>query len=105
MTHGGSQRKCSRRLKRKVVLGQDHPETLNTTGNLAAAYRSLGKYEDAMGLETELLEKRKALLGGNHPDTLDVMANLASTYRSLERYEEAQKRRSRSAEEEKGGAG
>ena len=37
--------------KSKVVLGEDHPETLITMNNLAALYKSQGRYDEAKALQ------------------------------------------------------
>ncbi|KAJ7904121.1 hypothetical protein B0H13DRAFT_2274711 [Mycena leptocephala] len=76
--------------KRKQVLGDDHPDTLRTMGNLASTYWHLGKFQQAEELQVVVLEKRKHDLGDDHPDTLRYMGNLASTYRSLGKFQRAE---------------
>jgi hypothetical protein len=53
--------------KRKQLLGEDHPDTLTSMGNLAATYRNQGRWKDAEVLEVVVMEKRKQLLGEDHP--------------------------------------
>jgi tetratricopeptide (TPR) repeat protein len=74
---------------RKRVLGDDHPDTLDSMNNLALTYVELGRHEEAMGLEEACLEAQKRVLGDDHSDTLDSMNNLALTYGELGRHEEA----------------
>ncbi|KAF7357315.1 FabD/lysophospholipase-like protein [Mycena sanguinolenta] len=71
------------------LLGDKHPDTLVTMGNLASTYSDLGEYGKASVLQMAVLEKQKQILGDNHPDTLLAMGNLASTYSDLGKYEKA----------------
>ena len=74
----------------KRVLGEEHPDTLNSMANLAVTYRQRGRLEEAEGLEVRVLEIRKRVLGEEHPNTLMSMANLAFVYRQRGRLEEAE---------------
>ena len=76
--------------KREAILGDDHPDTLSSINNLAALYRSQGKYDKAEPLYVECLAKRKEILGDDHPDTLSSMNNLAGLYRSQGKYDKAE---------------
>ncbi|KAJ7689762.1 hypothetical protein B0H16DRAFT_1707732 [Mycena metata] len=69
--------------KRTQVLGENHPDTLHTLGNLASSYSHLGEHQEAKELNGIVLEKRKQVLGENHPETLRTMGNLASSYLDL----------------------
>ncbi len=69
--------------------GYDHPDTLRSTGELAASYGGLGRWDEVLRLEEETLALRKARLGPDHPDTLRSMTNLAVTYGVLGRLSEA----------------
>ena len=42
----------------KVKYGDDHPETLRSTGNLADSYAALGRYSDAIKLYEQVLSRR-----------------------------------------------
>jgi non-specific serine/threonine protein kinase/serine/threonine-protein kinase len=66
----------------KANLGPDHPDTLASMNNLAAAYLATGKPDLALPLYEEALKLRKAKLGPDHPDTLTSMKNLAEAYRA-----------------------
>ena len=67
---------------RKRVLGEEHPNTLTSMGNLASTYADQGRWKEAEELGVQGLEARKRVLGEEHSDTLTSIANLASTYRN-----------------------
>ncbi|MEZ5258501.1 MAG: tetratricopeptide repeat protein [Ilumatobacteraceae bacterium] len=71
------------------VLGDRHPDTLRTRGNLALSYWSAGRVSDAIELEERVLSERVEVLGDRHPDTLMARADLASLYRSAGRVTDA----------------
>ena len=49
--------------KRKQVLGDDHPDTLTSMGNLANTYRNQGHWKDAEALQVVVMEKdRKSVV-------------------------------------------
>src|SRR5579859_4015405 len=73
----------------QILLGNEHPDTLTSTNNLALTYRSQGKLNEATALQERVLEARKRTLGEEHPDTLTSMNNLALTYRSQGKLNEA----------------
>ena len=77
------------RLLRTECLEPDHPDTLASINNLAAAYADLGRYADALKLNEQILTMRKAKLGYDHPDTLKSMSTLSFRYYQLGRYDEA----------------
>jgi len=74
---------------RRQSLGVDHPDTINSMGNLAAAYHTAGRLADALPLYEEALKRSKAKLGPDHRDTLTSMVNLAGGYRDAGRIAEA----------------
>jgi hypothetical protein len=55
--------------RRSSVLGEDHPDTLSSTSNLASDLRKLGEIEAARALTGMTLERQRLVLGENHPDT------------------------------------
>ena len=71
------------------VLGPDHPVTLAVRNNLASAYKSVGRFAEAIELYEQVLDECKRLLGADHPDTLTVRSNLAGAYDSVGRFGEA----------------
>ncbi len=66
----------------KAKLGPDHPDTLLSMNNLAAAYQASGQLARAVPLFEETLQQRKARLGPDHPETLESMNNLAGAYKA-----------------------
>jgi tetratricopeptide (TPR) repeat protein len=74
---------------RERVLGSDYPSTLTSRNNLAAAYRSAGRIEEAIPLLERTLADHERLLGSDHPNTLMLQNNLAETYQAAGRAEEA----------------
>ncbi|MEC3957516.1 tetratricopeptide repeat protein [Nocardia sp. CDC153] len=71
------------------VLGPNHIDTLATRNNLAHAYASAGRFDDAIPLYEATLADRKQVLGPNHIDTLATRNNLASAYESAGRLGDA----------------
>ncbi|KAJ7437338.1 P-loop containing nucleoside triphosphate hydrolase protein [Mycena latifolia] len=63
-------------IMRKELLGEDHPDTLTTMGNLAFNYSQMGQFHQAAEVEKVVLSKRRELLGEDHPDTLHSLADL-----------------------------
>jgi tetratricopeptide (TPR) repeat protein len=74
----------------KAVLGEEHPDTLVSMGNLASTYRNQGRWKEAEELHTKVLEICSRVLGKEHPDTLTTMQNLAWTYREQRRFSDAE---------------
>src|ERR1700722_10818126 len=74
----------------KRVLGEEHPDTLSSMGNLALTYAPQGRWKEAEVLQVSVMETRKRVLGEEHPDTLAIMGNLASTYCNQGRWKEAE---------------
>ncbi|CAI9636424.1 unnamed protein product [Alternaria burnsii] len=75
---------------RKKALGNEHPNTLISMGNLASTYNQQGQWKEAEELEVRVMQTMKKALGEVHPDTLNSMANLASTYSKQGRWKEAE---------------
>ncbi|KAJ7448717.1 hypothetical protein FB451DRAFT_1375247 [Mycena latifolia] len=61
--------------KQMELLGENHPHTLFTMGNLAVTYSDMGQLQDAAELANVVLSKRRELLGEDHPNTLHSLAN------------------------------
>nr|POF26240.1 vegetative incompatibility protein het-e-1 [Quercus suber] len=81
-------RRCVKVRRRE--LGEEHPSTLTSMGNLASTYRNQGRWTEAEELEVKVMETRRTVLGEAHPDTLTSMNNLASTYWNQGRWAEAE---------------
>jgi tetratricopeptide (TPR) repeat protein len=65
------------------VLGDDHPDTLVMTNNLAGACASAGDTHRAVRLYEHVLEQQTRILGADHPGALVTRGNLALAYQSL----------------------
>ena len=72
------------------ILGPDHPDTLTSRNNLAYAYRSAGRLDQAIPLYEEVLADRVRLLGDDHPQTLTSRNNLAGAYKAAGRPDDAE---------------
>jgi len=62
---------------RRQVLGENHPETLNSVNNMGEVLHYLGKLDEVMPYYQEALNKRRKVLGEEHPDTLESIARMA----------------------------
>ncbi|MET8083947.1 tetratricopeptide repeat protein, partial [Micromonospora sp. NPDC005237] len=71
------------------VLGDDHPNTLATGGNLAYAYQEVGRVDEAIPLFEQVLADCRRVLGDDHPSTLASGNNLAYAYQTVGRVDEA----------------
>jgi hypothetical protein len=65
------------------VLGADHPDTLISANNLAAALRVLGEVQAARELDEDTLGRRRRLPGEDHPRTIRSARTLARDLRLL----------------------
>jgi hypothetical protein len=68
---------------RERVLGPDHPGTLTSRNNLAAAYQDAGRAAEAIPLHERTLADRERVLGPDHPGTLTSRNNLADARAAL----------------------
>ncbi len=74
---------------RTTKLGREHPDTLTSIGNLAAAYESVERLQEALPFYEETVRLQTAILGPEHPSTLTSMGNLAMGYQAAGRLAEA----------------
>jgi serine/threonine protein kinase/tetratricopeptide (TPR) repeat protein len=74
---------------RSDTLGPEHPDTITTRLNLAAAYGEAGQWDKALPLEEQTFQLRKAKLGIEHPDTITSMNNLANAYHAVNELDKA----------------
>ncbi|KAK6714820.1 hypothetical protein SNK04_005751 [Fusarium graminearum] len=72
------------------VLGEEHPDTLISIGNLASTFWNQGRWKEAEELNVGVIEMRKRVLGEEHPNTLASMNNLASIFSDQGRWKEAE---------------
>ena len=56
--------------KRRILLGEDHPNTLNSMNNLAGLYLNMRRIEESKLLFKECYEKSRRALGENHSLTI-----------------------------------
>src|SRR5882672_10773415 len=75
---------------KKRMLGEEHPHSLTSMGNLASTYRNQGRWKEAEELAVLVMETSKRVLGEEHPSSLTSMANLASSYSKQGRWKEAE---------------
>ena len=71
------------------LLGPDHRDSLTSRNNLAGAYASAGRLDEAITLYEQVLTDRIRILGNNHPNTLTSRNNLAGAYQRSGRLDEA----------------
>ena len=69
--------------KRKRILGEDHPDTLESLNDFAAFFESQGQYDRALQLFEECLSKRSRIFGVDHPDTKDALITHSSCAKKL----------------------
>jgi tetratricopeptide (TPR) repeat protein len=74
----------------KILLGQEHPDVIQSLNNLGLLYIYQGNYGNAEELLMDVLHRRRKLLPQEHPDTAQSLNNLALLYRHQGRYEEAE---------------
>ena len=77
-------------VHRTDILGLEHPDTLMSRNNLAAALHLEGKYAEAEEENRAMLVIREHVLGTEHPDTLNSRNNLAVALSSQGKYAEAE---------------
>lgn len=67
----------------RAQLGDDHPATLASAGNLALDLYELGEHQQARALDEDTLDRRKRVLGDDHPATLAAANNFANDLDAL----------------------
>jgi serine/threonine protein kinase len=75
----------------REVIGNDHPDTLNSMNSLATAYVKVGRVHEAIPIYETVLVGRRKKLGESHTETIISMQNLANAYRTMDRTNEAVK--------------
>jgi hypothetical protein len=61
----------------RMMLGEEHPDTLSSTNCLAFTTKELGRRTDTIKLMTECVQLRNSILGIEHPHALSSAAALA----------------------------
>jgi tetratricopeptide (TPR) repeat protein len=77
--------------QRQEYLGEHHPNTLMTQGNIGLIVGLQGRWAEAANINSEVFTRMKEVLGEKHPDTLTSKGNLALTILGQGRYMEAEK--------------
>ncbi|TCJ89409.1 tetratricopeptide repeat protein [Nocardia alba] len=67
------------------VFGDDHPDTLTTRNNLAAAYQSAGRFAEAIALYERTFTDSERGLGADHPHSAMYRELLISARNRLRR--------------------
>ena len=65
------------------VLGEDHPETLDSLNDMGFLLQKMGKLDEALPYYQEALEGMRRVLGDDHPSTLDAIGNMGTLLRSI----------------------
>lgn len=65
---------------REKILGEKHPDTLRTMGQLAWIYPWIDMEQEGVDLGLRCLTLRREVLGEDHPDTIDGLSDLAMAY-------------------------
>jgi tetratricopeptide (TPR) repeat protein len=76
--------------ERESTLGSEHPDTLASRSNRAAALHGLGRFQEAEAEHRAVVVLRTRVLGAQHPRTLVSRDNHAITLHWLGRFEEAE---------------
>jgi hypothetical protein len=61
--------------KRQKILGDDHPDCLQSLSNLAVLLHNSGEYKRALPLFDQCLEKCVRVLGRSHPHTKGMQSS------------------------------
>ncbi len=75
---------------RVAALGEDHPDTIMSMGNLTAALSSVGKFDRALELNARNIELALKVLGPDHPSTQYARTNRAQLLLRTGRFKEAE---------------
>jgi tetratricopeptide (TPR) repeat protein len=72
------------------LINNEYPERIKLLWKYGQCLYSDGRYTEAEGPISQVIETRKRVLGEEYPDTLISMGKLASTYRNQGRWKEAE---------------
>ena len=73
----------------RETLGNRHPDTLTSIGNLGLLLKDQGKYDEAEPLLREDLQACRETLGDRHPSTLSSIGHLADLLRERDQLDAA----------------
>ena len=74
---------------RRRVLGDEHPDTLNSIRNMGVILADQGKYDEALPYYAEALETSRRVLGDEHPGTLHSISTMGVILADQGKYDEA----------------
>lgn len=74
---------------RERLLGNEHPDTITSRGNLANRYGEAGDHPRAAGLLEEMLETMEQMPPPGHPNLVTAWNNLAIAYGNMGRHDDA----------------
>jgi tetratricopeptide (TPR) repeat protein len=77
--------------QRRKSLGEQHPDTLMTKGNIGLVIGLQGRWAEAEKINREVFIRMREVLGEKHPDTLTSNGNLALSVLGQGKYVEAEK--------------
>jgi tetratricopeptide (TPR) repeat protein len=80
---------------KRIVLGKEHPDTLNAMNSLATLYKEQGRYKEAEALYLKAYEGLRLVSGENKADTLKLVQNLIGLYESWDKPQQAEEWRSK----------
>lgn len=76
-------------LRSALLLGRDHPDTLQVRLNLAQALLAQQKNEAMIAEATAILPLIERRFGSDHPRTLQLLGSRMDAFKNMERYGEA----------------
>ena len=77
---------------RRSLLGEDHPDALESAAGLVPVLWEVGQYERARELGEDTVARLRRVLGDEHPDTLRAARSLAVVLASLGEHDQAPRR-------------
>ena len=75
---------------RRRVLGEEHPETIQSISNMSVLLRELGRLAEAEPYHREALEKSRRILGEDHIETVIAISNMGGLLRAKGELSEAE---------------
>ena len=75
---------------RKLVLGEEHPDTLLSLSNAGVYLSGLGRKDEAETYHREALDKSRRVRGDDDPETLVCVANVGSVLQDKAQFTEAE---------------
>lgn len=76
--------------RRRVSLGEDHPDVATSMNDLANLLRRKAEYGEAEALYREALAMRRRLFGGEHPEVATILNNLGTVLDRQSEYDRAE---------------